>query len=264
LIEIVDSHAHLDMREFDEDRDAVIRRALDGGVKALLSPIELTDPLSLPLVLKLLGDYPGISAAAGIHPHRAKDLRPEHLEVIKELARSGKIAAIGEIGIDHHYDFSPASDQADAFRVQLSLAQQLALPVIIHSRNAAEDVVAAVEDTGFTQGGVLHCFTEDRGMAERMIDLGFLISFSGILTYRNASGLRDVAASLPLDSLLVETDSPFLVPHALRDKQKRNEPLYVMETAKVLAEIKWVPLEELAAVTTDNYRRLISKRNAPS
>jgi TatD DNase family protein len=264
LIKLVDSHAHLDMREFDTDRDAVIRRAQDGGIEALLCPIELTDPLSLPLVLGLHRDHPWIMAAAGIHPHRAKDLLASHLEGLRELARTGKIAAVGEIGIDHHYDFSPAPVQVEAFRTQLLLAQELALPAIIHSRNAGREIVSAVEETGFSRGGILHCFTEDRETAERMIGLGFLISFSGILTYRNASGLREVAASLPLDRLLIETDSPFLVPHALRGEKKRNEPLFVIETARVLAEVKQVSLEEVAAVTADNYRRLVAKSDSPS
>jgi len=261
-MEIVDSHAHLDMREFDADRDEVIRRARDGGVKALFCPVELTDPLSLPLVLELRQNYPWITAAAGVHPHRAKDFLPSHLARMRELAWAGEIAAVGEIGIDHYYDFSIASLQADVFRAQLLLAQELSLPVIIHSRNAGREIVAAVEEARFSQGGILHCFTEDRETAERMIGLGFLISFSGILTYRNASGLREIAAALPLEKLLVETDSPYLVPQALRDKWKRNEPLFVIETAKVLAEIKHISLEEVAAATGRSYRSLIFKKGA--
>jgi TatD DNase family protein len=264
LIAIVDSHAHLDMREFDADRDEVIRRAREGGVEALLCPSELADPLSLPLVLELRQDYPWITAAAGVHPHRAKDLLSSYFDDLKNLARTGMIAAIGEIGIDHHYDFSPVSTQAEVFRTQLLLAQELALPVIIHSRNAGKEIVATVQEAGFSQGGILHCFTEDRETAERMIELGFLISFSGILTYRNASGLREIAAALPLEKILVETDSPYLVPQPLRDKKKRNEPLFVFETARVLAELKGVSLEEVAAVTGDNYRRLTVKNNAPA
>ncbi|MFZ2055663.1 MAG: TatD family hydrolase [Candidatus Aminicenantales bacterium] len=263
-MEIVDSHAHLDMREFDADRDEVVRRTRDGGVQALLCPIELADPLSLPLVLELRQKYPWITAAAGVHPHRAKDFLSSHLDRARELARTGKIAAVGEIGLDHHYDFSPASVQADVLRAQLLLAQELTLPVIIHSRSAGREIVAAVEEVRFSQRGILHCFTEDRETAERMISLGFLISFSGILTYRNASGLREIAAALPLEKLLVETDSPFLVPQALRDKWKRNEPLFVIETAKVLAEIKRVSLEEVAAVTGSNYRSLVFKNGSPS
>lgn len=263
-MEIVDSHAHLDMREFDPDRNAVIGRAWDGGVRKILCPIDLVDSVSQPLVLELCQQNPWIGAAAGVHPHRAKDLLPSHLDRAKELARAGKIAAIGEVGIDHYYDFSPAAAQTEAFRTQLLLAQELALPVIIHSRNAGPEIIAAVEESGFLQGGILHCFTENRQTAGRMIDLGFFVSFSGILTFRNASALREIAAALPLEKLLVETDSPYLVPQGLRDKSKRNEPLFVIETARVLAEIKKVPLEEVAAVTGSNYGSLFFKDKTSS
>ncbi len=261
-MEIVDSHAHVDMMEFDEDREAVVERAWYGGIKALLCPIELTDPRSLSVVFDLRRRHPWIIAAAGVHPHNAKDFRASHSDRAGELAGTGKIAAIGEIGIDHHYDFSPAAAQAEAFTAQLLLAQELALPVIIHSRNAGQEIIAAVTETRFSQGGVLHCFTEDRQTAERLIELGFFVSFSGILTYRNASSLRETAAALPLERLLVETDSPYLVPQALRDKWKRNEPLFVLETAKVLAEIKGVPLEEVAAATGRNFRSLFRQDKA--
>ncbi len=263
-MEIVDSHAHLDMKEFDDDREEVVKRARDGGVKAILCPIELTDPKSLSIVLDLHQNFPWIAAAAGVHPHQAKSFLPSQLDMAGELAQTGKIAAIGEIGIDHHYDFSPAPIQAEIFRTQLQLAQRLGLPAIIHSRNAGAEVIAAIEETRFSRGGILHCFTEDRETAERMIDLGFFISFSGILTYPNASALREIAADLPLEKILVETDSPFLVPQTLRGKWKRNEPLFVLETVKVLSEIKRVALEEIAAVTGSNYRTAIFKEDVPS
>ncbi len=263
-MEIVDSHAHLDMKEFDDDREDVVQRARDGGVKAILCPIELTDPRSLSIVLDLHQNFPWIAAAAGVHPHQAKSFLPSQLDMAGELAQTGKIAAIGEIGIDHHYDFSPAPIQAEIFRTQLQLAQRLGLPAIIHSRNAGAEVIAAIEETRFSRGGILHCFTEDRETAERMIDLGFFISFSGILTYPNASALREIAADLPLEKILVETDSPFLVPQTLRGKWKRNEPLFVLETVKVLSEIKRVALEEIAAVTGSNYRTAIFKEDVPS
>jgi TatD DNase family protein len=253
-MEIADSHAHLDMSEFDPDRREVVRRAWAGGVKALLCPIELTAPESLPRILELRQEYPWIAAAAGVHPHQAKDSSPSHFETIRRLAKAGQIAAVGEIGIDHHYDHSPAPVQAEVFRAQLRLAQELALPVVVHSRDAGAEILAAVEEEGFGRGGVLHCFTEKREIAERMIGLGFFISFSGILTYPNARNLREVAAGLPLEKILVETDSPYLVPQALRRARKRNEPLFVVETARFLAEIRSRTLEEIAAVTLGNYR----------
>jgi TatD DNase family protein len=254
LMEIADSHAHLDMAEFDPDREEVVRRAWAGGVKVLLCPIDLTAPESLPRILKLKQEFSWVSAAAGIHPHQAKDFSPSHLETIRRLARAGKIAAVGEIGIDHHYNYSPAPVQAEVFRAQLRLAQELELPVVVHSRDAGKQILETVEKEGFSRGGVLHCFTEDQETAERMIGLGFFISFSGILTYPNAQNLREIAAGLPLEKILVETDSPYLMPQPLRGIKKRNEPLFVIETAKILAELKTITLEELAAITLRNYR----------
>jgi TatD DNase family protein len=253
-MEIADSHAHLDMAEFDSDREEVVRRAWAGGVKTLLCPIDLTAPESLPRILKLQRVFSWISAAAGIHPHQAQDFSTSHLEAIRRLAMAGKIAAVGEIGIDHHYNCSPPPVQAEVFRAQLRLAQELELPVIVHSRDAGKEILAAIEEEGFSRGGVLHCFTEDQGTAERMIGLGFFISFSGILTYPNAQNLREIAAGLPLEKILVETDSPYLVPQPLRRAKKRNEPLFVIETVKLLAELKDMALEEMAAITLRNYR----------
>jgi TatD DNase family protein len=253
-MEIADSHAHLDMSEFDPDREEVVERAQAGGVTHILCPIELTAPESLPRIFGLKQKFPGISAAAGVHPHQAKACSPAHLEEIRRLARAGRISALGEIGLDHYYDFSPAAAQVEAFRAQLRLAGELALPVIIHSREAGREILAAIKEEAYDGGGVLHCFTEDRETAEQMIERGFFISFSGILTYLSARSLRETAAGLPLERILVETDSPYLVPQALRSARKRNEPLHVIETARVLSELRKLPLEELAAITLRNYR----------
>jgi TatD DNase family protein len=253
-MDIADSHAHLDMPEFDPDREDVVARARAGGVKALLCPIDLTAPQSLSRILDLRHKFCWISAAAGVHPHQAKDFSLSHLETIRKLANSGEIAAVGEIGIDHHYNYSPASVQAEVFQAQLRLAQELGLPVVIHSRDAGKEIIAAVEEEGFSCGGVLHCFTENRETAERMTRLGFFISFSGILTYPNASNLQEVATGLPLEKILVETDSPYLVPQPRRGLNKRNEPLFVLETAKVLAGLKGMVLEDIASITLRNYR----------
>jgi TatD DNase family protein len=253
LMTIADSHAHLDMAEFDPDREEVVRRAREGGVTALLCPADPTLPESLPRIIELRKKFPWILAAAGIHPHQAREFLPAHLEAIRRLARAGEIASVGEIGIDHHYDYSPPRVQAEAFRAQLGLAQELGVPVIVHSREAGKEILAAVRGEGSRAGGasLLH---EDRETAERMIDLGFFVSFSGILTYPTAGNLREVAAGLPLERILVETDSPYLVPQALRKSKKRNEPLFVLETAKVLAGLRALEPEEMAAVTLGNYR----------
>jgi TatD DNase family protein len=253
-MDFADSHAHLDMPEFDSDREDVVGRAEAGGVGQILCPIDLTVRESLPRVLDLKRKFAGVAAAVGIHPHQATAFSPSHLEEIRRLAGTGEISALGEIGIDRHYNFSPASVQVEVFRAQLRLAGELGLPVIIHSREAGTKILAAIAEEGFAGGGVLHCFTEDRETAERMIELGFFVSFSGILTYPSAQNLREIAAGLPLDKILVETDSPYLVPQTLRSARKRNEPLFVIETAKVLAGLKNMPLEEMAALTLSNYR----------
>jgi TatD DNase family protein len=257
-IEMADSHAHLDMKEFGGDRDDVLRRAWEAGVRAILCPAEMTTPGSLTTVLELTKKYPWITAAAGIHPHQAKDFAVSWLDRIRDLGRSGQIRAVGEIGLDYHYDFSSPEKQREALRAQLRLAQELALPVIVHSRNSGKDVIAAVEEEGFTRGGVLHCFTEDQETAERMMGCHFMISFSGILTYPSAQNLRQIAPRIPMEKLLVETDSPYLVPEPRRGCDRRNEPAFVRETIHVLASLRGVRLEEMARATLENFRRLFS------
>ncbi|MGB8951578.1 MAG: TatD family hydrolase [Candidatus Aminicenantales bacterium] len=256
---LVDSHAHLDMEDFDADREETIRRAFDAGIRSILCPADLTSPQSLQTTLELSARNPNIRAAAGIHPHQAKFFKPETLLQARELVSSKKISALGEIGLDYHYDFSPPEAQRNAFRAQLNLAQELSLPVIIHSRKAGPEVAAAVKGEGLTRGGILHCFTEDWNLARAMLDCGFFISFSGILTYPGAQSLRDIARKIPLERLLVETDSPYLVPSPFRGTQKRNEPAFVVATAKVLADLKKIAFEELAGVTSHNFYSLFSK-----
>lgn len=256
--EIADSHAHLDSAEFHQDREAVLERAWAGGIRFLLCPAELTTPESLNLVLELSQKYPWVAAAAGVHPHQASRMVPRHLETIRNLAAEGKIRAIGEIGLDYHYHFSPPSKQKETFRRQLALAQEIALPVVIHSRLSGKDILQAVVDEAFSQGGLLHCFTEDWETAEQMMGLGFFISFSGILTYANAANLREVARRTPFDRILVETDSPYLIPQPFRGKAERNEPLFVIETARVLAHLKQTTLGEIGQTVVTNYRTLFS------
>ena len=253
---LVDSHAHLDAPEFDADRTDAVRRAFAAGVEAILCPADLTRAASFPAIAGLMAEFPTVLAAAGVHAHQAKDLTEAHLRGLREMAGRGALRAVGEIGLDYHYDFSSPEVQRDAFRRQLALAEELELPVIVHSRLAGADVVAAVDAERFARGGVLHCFTEDRATAEAMIARGFLVSFSGILTFPKAGALRDVASALPLDSLLVETDSPYLAPVPHRGAGRRNEPAFVVETARVLAGIRGLALEELAGATTRNFARL--------
>ena len=244
------------MDEFETDREEVVERAWAAGIHALLCPADLTAAASLSRVLELQRKHAWIVAAAGIHPHQAKDFAPAHLDRIAGLAKAGAIVALGEVGLDYHYNFSPAAQQKNALRAQLALAGRLRLPAIIHSRNSGGDVSAAVEDEKFDRGGVLHCFTEDWDTARRMIDRGFFISFSGILTYPNAQALRELARKIPVDKLLIETDSPYLVPAPRRGRDKRNEPAFLVETARLLAELRGMPLPALASITFQNFRSL--------
>jgi len=261
MIELVDSHAHLDMPEFEPDRSEVLARAWKAGVRSLLCPADVTNPGSVARVLDMTGRYAWISAAAGVHPHQAKELKPAHLEMVRDLARNGKIAAVGEIGLDYHYDFSHPETQRQAFRAQLRLARELGLPVILHSRKAADDIIAAVAGENGSWGGILHCFTEDRAAALEMLNWGFYISFSGILTYPSAGDLREVAAEVPAGRLLIETDSPYLTPSPLRGKAVRNEPAFVVETARRLAELRRMPLDELSALTLRNFQTLFPRKS---
>lgn len=248
----IDSHAHLDMEDFDPDRDEVIRRAFAAGVTAVLCPADLTSDKSLRATLNIVAGHPSFLAAAGVHPHQAKLFSEDHARKLRDLGTGRTIAALGEIGLDFHYAFSSPKEQRQAFRDQLRLADELRLPAIIHSRLAGAEVATAVRKQGCRSGGILHCYTEDWNTARTMIDLGFYISFSGILTFPKAGSLREVAVKVPLDRLLIETDSPYLAPVPFRDR-KRNEPAFVVETARVLADLKRVSLEKLAEATTGNF-----------
>jgi TatD DNase family protein len=250
---LVDSHAHLSLEDFDHDRDEVIQKSLKAGILAILCPGEVTDPKNLRITLEVATKYSSILAAAGVHPHHAKDFTQESAHKIESLAQKKQIRAIGEIGLDFHYNFSSPEQQIAAFRAQLNLAQQLNLPVIIHSRTAADTVAQCIDEEGFTQGGILHCFTESFEFAQDMLACAFYISFSGIITFPKAHLLREVAKKLPLDRLLIETDSPYLAPVPYRGRVKRNEPVYVKETALNLAGLKGVPIEQLAEATTKNF-----------
>ncbi|MBM3294151.1 MAG: TatD family deoxyribonuclease [Candidatus Aminicenantes bacterium] len=250
----VDSHCHLDLEAFDPDREAVIARARAAGVGGILCPIDIASRRSRSLILELAAGRPDIAAAAGLHPHQAGLRTEDAAEDIRRLAAAGKIRAVGEIGLDYHYDFAPRTDQQTAFRSQLALAQELGLPVIVHSRLAGEDIRAAVEAEGFDRGGVLHCFTESWEFARSMLERGFDVSFSGVLTFPKAGELRAVASRIPLDRLLVETDAPYLAP--VPHRGGRNEPAFLLKTAAVLAGLLRVPLKDLAAATTANCRLL--------
>jgi len=250
----VDSHAHLDMEAFDPDREAVFVRAREAAVGEILCPIDVTSGQSRKVVLEMMASHPQIAAAAGLHPHQARLGTEAAAGEIRRLAASRKIRAVGEIGLDYHYDFASPAEQQTAFRTQLALARELGLPVVVHSRKAGSDIREAVDAEGFDQGGVLHCFTEDWEFARSMLDRGFFVSFSGVITFPKTAELRDVAARLPLDRLLLETDAPYLAP--IPHRGRRNEPAFLLETARIVAGLRNLPLDRLAAETTANYRRL--------
>lgn len=255
-----DSHAHLDMEDFDADREAVVERAFGAGLRDILCPADLTGGRSLETTLGLAERFPGVSTAAGVHPHNASLFRPEHLDELERLAASNTIRAVGEIGLDFHYNLSPPDRQRAAFREQAALAVRLGLPLIVHTRSAGQEAADILEGLSGDARGVFHCYTEDRALADRLTGMGFFISFSGILTFPGAGALRETARGLPRDRLLVETDSPYLVPVPHRGRVKRNEPRFVAEVVRVLAGLLGVSPEEAADLTSRNYRRLFFSR----
>src|SRR5215475_6823126 len=256
----IDSHAHLDVPNYDADRAEVIDRARQSGVELILEICGSdVSKGSLDVGLKLAEEYQFIYAAVGVHPHEAS-LYDEALER-KLLAMSDheKVLGWGEIGLDYHYDHSPRDAQRRVFRRQLRLALDCRLPAIIHTREAEDDTIQILREDwrdagGDAVGGIIHCFTGTRKLAEAAIEMGFHISFSGVLTFKNAGDLREVARSVPMERLLIETDCPFLAPLPYRGK--RNEPAFVRETAAKLAELKGVGVEEIALATGDNFKRL--------
>jgi TatD DNase family protein len=254
----VDSHCHVDGAEFDADRDEVIERAENAGVKMMLV-VGTGEPRSgnFERAVALAEKHENIFASIGVHPHDAKTFDAEAENQLINLAKSSKkVVAWGEIGLDFYYEHSPKKVQEDVFRKQIRIAKKLDLPIIIHSREAeAETVRILTEECSGKdfRGGVMHCFGGTAAMAESLMKIGFLISFAGNVTFKKAENLRDAARVVPLDKLLVETDCPYLAPIPFRGK--RNEPSFVVETAKFLAEFYGVALEELAKQTTENFEK---------
>ena len=258
----VDSHAHLDVPNYDADRADVIARARAAGVEIMLE-IAGSDvgKGSLAPGLRLAEEHEFIYAAIGLHPHEASLYSDQLEKILLDCSHHPKVIGWGEIGLDYHYDHSPRDVQQQVFRRQLELALERRLPVIIHTREAEEDTIAILREAWFENGGaeiggIIHCFTSSQALADAAIQMGFHISFSGVLTFKTAEELRNVARSVPTERLLIETDCPFLAPIPYRGK--RNEPAFVVETAKKLAELKQTSVEEIARVTSNNFRRLFS------
>ncbi len=247
---LVDSHAHLDFPEFDPDRGAVIARARAAGMVAILNMG--ADLESSRASVALAQQYDFIYAAVGVHPHDAKTLTPTALEELRALARHPKVVAMGEIGLDYYRDLSPRPVQRQAFADQLALAAELGLPVVIHSRDALDDTLSILR--GWTGGGVLHSYSGGPERLEEVLAMGFSIGISGPVTFATAHRLRTVAARVPLDRLLIETDCPYLTPEPHRGR--RNEPAYVWYVAGAVARARGMPAEEVARITAENAARL--------
>ena len=250
---VTDSHSHLDMPEYDGDREEVLNRAFQAGVQRIITiGIDLESSLkALDLAIK----HPFIFSTVGYHPHNAKEADPQVLERLSELAREPKVVAWGEIGLDFFRRHSPPDRQRAVFNEQMDLARRLDLPVIIHSRDANEEVIETLRiRKNHRQCGVFHCFSGDYPMAMELVDMGFYISIPGTVTYKNASKVQEVAARIPLDHLLVETDAPYLTPVPFRGE--RNEPLFVTHTVRKIAELRHVDFEEVAERTSQNAKKL--------
>jgi TatD DNase family protein len=256
-IVLVDTHAHLDADEFDADRDEVIIRAHDAGVTTIITVS--TGVESGQRSIELAEKYPGILAAVGIHPHAASTATEADIDSIARMAEHEKVVAIGEIGLDFYRDYSPRDSQLRVLQQQLDLAAQLDIPVIIHCRQAHEEMLAILYDwtTRYPERpspGVIHCFMGNGETAQQYLEMGFYLSLGGYITYPVNRDAHDVIRSIPADRLMVETDCPFLTPQLHRSQ--RNEPAYVRYTAEELTKIRNVPLETLAVDTTSNARRL--------
>lgn len=252
---LIDSHCHLDFPDFDPDREEVLARARAAGVGALVNPG--ADLPSSQRAVALAERYPDVYAAVGVHPHDASTLDSRALARLRQLAAHPRVVAIGEIGLDYYRDLSPRARQRAAFNAQLELAAELRLPVIVHQREAAEDVLAILRAWAdrLSAGGVLHAFSASHfAMAREALAMGFYIGIGGPITFANAGKLRETVPKLPLERLLLETDAPYLTPHPFRGQ--RNEPAHLVLVARRLAELHGVPLETLAGQVSDNTRRL--------
>ncbi len=254
---LVDSHCHLDFPDFADELDAVVARARAAGIERIVT---ISTRVAKHAGLVAIAErFPDVFCSVGTHPHNAHEELDVTAADLVARARHPKVVAIGEAGLDYHYDYSPRDAQERGFRSHIAAARETGLPLVIHAREADGDVARILEEESAKGGfpAVLHCFTGGRDLAMRAIALGLSISFTGILTFKNSGDLRKIAAELPSDRILVETDAPYLAPGKFRGK--RNEPSYVVETAKVLAETRGVAFDEVARQTTENFFRLFSK-----
>ncbi|MEV5030835.1 TatD family hydrolase [Paenibacillus sp. LPE1-1-1.1] len=249
---LFDTHTHLDSYKFDEDRDEVIQRAKDAGVHMLVN-IGFNRE-TIPTTMALAEKYDFIYAAVGWHPVDSIDMRPGDLEWIEQLCSHEKVVAIGEIGLDYHWDTSPKDVQQRVFREQIRLARKVGKPIVIHNRDAHEDVIRILQEENAAEvGGVMHCFSGSWETAKQCLDMNFYISFGGPVTFQNARVPKEVLKQVPLDRILIETDAPYLAPHPFRGK--RNESSYVSLVAEMASQLLGKTVDEIGAITTENGKK---------
>jgi len=255
-VSLIDSHCHLDSAEFDADRDEVIQRALDAGVENMVAIGTGQGPPDLEAGIRLADKYPAFLATVGIHPHDAAKVGAADFRRLSDLLSHAKAIAVGEIGLDYHYDFSPRETQKSVFIEQMAIAAAALKPIVIHTREAWDDTLALIEQHWAPHGipGIMHCFSGGPAEARRALDFGFYLSFGGIVTFPKALEVQAAAKEAPRDRILVETDAPYLAPVPKRGK--RNEPALVVHTARKLAELRGESLEDVSGFTTENFRRL--------
>jgi TatD DNase family protein len=246
---LIDSHVHLEMAEFKKDLEEVIRRAKEAGVEYIFTVG--TERKDWKRALEIADSHTGIYAILGVHPHNAKEIDDRTYSTLRELCRNEKVRAFGEIGLDFFRNRSPRDVQTKRFREQIALARELLLPIVVHDRDAHKETLDILKSEKADQcGGIIHCFSGDYRMASECLDIGFHISVPGTITFKNATEFREIVRKLPVESLLVETDAPFLAPVPFRGK--RNEPGFVRYTAQKVAELKGMTFEKVAEVTTGN------------
>jgi TatD DNase family protein len=258
---MIDSHGHLADEAFAQDIDAVIQRAREAGVLGVLCVVDVSDPAEGGRADTVAQRWDAVRTTAGVHPHRSGPFAGRASAAVglveARIASDPRVRAIGEVGLDYHYDFAPRDVQRSVFSAQVALARDRGYPLVIHTREADDDTIAILEQEGAGRvRGVFHCFSGDSGLARRALGLGFHLSFSGILTFPRSASVRDAAALVPLDRLLVETDCPYLAP--VPHRGRRNEPAWVAETLQSLANIHRIDPADMAAATSENYRILFA------
>ncbi|TYS83865.1 TatD family hydrolase [Rossellomorea aquimaris] len=252
---LFDTHVHLNAEQFDEDLEEVISRAREAGVEKMV--VVGFDRPTINRAMELIEQYEFLYASIGWHPVDAIDMKDEDLAWIEELSNHPKVVAIGEMGLDYHWDKSPKDVQKEVFRKQIHLAKKVKLPIIIHNRDATQDIVDILREEGAEEvGGIMHCFSGSPEIAQECVDMNFYISLGGPVTFKNAKKPKEVAKEIPLEKLLIETDCPYLAPHPNRGK--RNEPAYVKLVAEQIAELKEITLEEVENITTKNAKKLFN------